>query len=193
MTDATMRVFVGAFPPPEVQAAAERAIERLRRAGDGVSWVKRDNLHVTLRFLGELGEDGTRRVGEAATEAGRAIAPFDAGLGRAGAFPNARRARVLWLGLEPGASEMEQLAAVLDRSLALRGFEPEGRRFRAHLTIGRVRVGDADWSEALASASAVEAPFRVEELRVIQSRLSPKGSIYTPIGRAPLVGSAAGV
>ncbi len=188
-----MRVFVGVFPPPEVQAAAERTIESLRRAGDGGSWVKRDNHHFTLRFLGELGEDGARRVGDAATEAARVIAPFDAGLGRAGAFPSARRARVLWLGLEPGAPDLEQLFSALERSLALRGFEPEGRRFSAHLTIGRVRVGDADWSEALGSATAEAAPFRVEELCVIRSQLSPKGSIYTPLLRAPLVGTAAGV
>ena len=57
----------------------------------------------------------------------------------------------------------------------------------------RVRVGDADWSAALAGAGVESAPFRVDELRVIHSQLSPKGSIYTPLVRAPLVGSSAGV
>lgn len=182
-----MRVFLGVFPPAPVQDEAARVIESLRRAHDGVSWVKRDNLHYTMRFLGEVGEDGASRIEAAAFEAAAASAPFTAMLGAAGAFPDPRHARVLWLGLDPGAAELGQLAAALDSALARRGFAPERRRFSAHLTIGRVRdPRGRNWSDALAAAAPARAPFEVNELLVVESRLSPDGSIYTPRARAAL-------
>jgi 2'-5' RNA ligase len=190
-----MRVFLAVFPPPDVQAAALRVSEAMRRPGDGVSWVKLENLHFTMRFLGEVGEDGARRAGEAAREAATASPAFDAALGGPGAFPNARRARVLWLGMASGAPELESLAKRLERALAARGFEPEGRRFTAHLTLGRVRRGEADWTEALAAAgapvaNAPPAAWRVTELRLVKSTLSPRGSAYETLVSAPLADQA---
>ena len=64
-----MRVFLAVFPPRSAQTLAARVTDALRRPGDGVSWVKPDNLHYTLRFIGEVGDDGARRVAEAAPQA----------------------------------------------------------------------------------------------------------------------------
>lgn len=178
-----MRIFVAVIPPAEVQAAAHSVIDALRRPGDGVSWVKAENLHYTMRFLGEIGDDGLRRVSEAATEAAASVPRFDAELGGPGAFPNARRARVIWLGMRAGAEPLAALAKALERSLATRGFEPEGRAFAAHLTLGRVREPREDWSAPLAAAHVGEGAMRrfaVDRLTVVESRLNPKGSIYTP-------------
>jgi 2'-5' RNA ligase len=186
-----MRIFVAVIPPAAVQAAAFSVIETLRRTGDGVSWVKLENLHYTMRFLGEIGEDGLGRVTEAATAAAAATPAFDAELGGPGAFPNARRARVIWLGMRAGAETLAALAKSLERALATRGFEPEGRPFTAHLTLGRVREPRADWSAPLESARIAEgAPrrFRVDRLTVVESRLNPKGSIYTPRAESALAG-----
>ncbi len=174
-----MRIFVAVFPAPESQRAAAAVIEGLRRPGDGVSWVRPDNLHYTLRFIGEVGEDGARRVGLACDDAVRGGAAFDAELGVAGAFPDARRARVLWLGLVAGAGPLVALAGALDAALERRGFDRERRRFEPHLTLGRVRASGADWSAALAGLPALpRARFRVDRLCVVESTLSPKGSIY---------------
>ena len=184
-----MRMFVAVFPPAEVQLAAGRAIAALRRPGDGVSWVKPDNLHYTLRFIGEVGDDGARRIAEATRAAAARCAPFDATLGSAGAFPNARRARVLWLGLTAGAAELVALAAALESALEPRGFERERRAFSPHLTIGRVRADVADWTPVLAAAPPIDpasAVFRVERLCVVESRLDPRGSVYTVREAAPL-------
>jgi len=190
-----MRTFLAVFPPPATQAVAHGVIERLRRPGDGVSWVKRDNLHYTLRFLGEIGDDGLRRVSEVAREAAAGVPAFEAVLGTAGAFPSPRRARVLWLGLERGGPQLVELAKRLERALARRGFEPEGRAFTAHLTIGRPRAQGPDWTEALARAGpaggAAGREFRVESLAVVRSQLDPAGSIYTVVVSAALAAAPA--
>jgi 2'-5' RNA ligase len=179
-----VRVFVAVFPPPEVQHAVAAYIESLKSRGPGVSWEKRDNLHFTMRFLGEIGEDGARRVIEAAREAASATPAFAASLSQVGAFPSPRRARVLWLGMDTGGPELVALAGRLDAALARRGWEPESRPFAAHLTIGRVRE-PGDWSAAV-GAAIPPTRFRAEHLAVIRSQLNPKGSIYTVLENAPL-------
>jgi RNA 2',3'-cyclic 3'-phosphodiesterase len=191
-----LRLFVAVFPPPEVQHAAARAIEALRRPNDGVSWVKPDNLHFTMRFIGEVGDDGARRVTEAVREAVRGRPAFDAALGGLGAFPNPRRARVIWVGLGAGEAPMVDLARALESGLERRGFDRERQKFSAHLTLGRVRVHGSDWTERLAPAAPEPAShaapeparFRVSRLAVVQSQLSPKGSIYTVCEAPELAG-----
>jgi RNA 2',3'-cyclic 3'-phosphodiesterase len=184
---ASLRLFLAVFPPRAAQAEAERAIEALHSHGDGVSWVRRENLHYTLRFLGDLGEDGARRAGKAAVEAAAACAPFDAALAAPGAFPTAARARVLWLGMREGAENLRALARALEEALRARGFDRADKPFAPHLTIGRVRV-PADWTAKLAAAPPVDARFRVESLLLVRSTLSPGGSRYDVLATAPLAG-----
>ncbi len=183
-----MRLFVAVFPPSATQQAAARTIDRLRRPDDRVSWVKTENLHYTLRFLGEVGEDGARRVADAARKAASGVAPFEAALGSLGAFPDPRRARVLWAGLERGGPELEALSRALDQGLA--SFGRPDRQFSAHLTIGRIREPGPDWTGRLQDAriEGEARRFRVETLSVVQSQLNPKGSIYTILEAAPLGG-----
>lgn len=183
----TLRLFLAVFPPPEAQAAVARACEVLRAPGDGVSWVKRENLHYTLRFLGDLGADGARRAGEAAREAAAAHAPFEAALGGFGCFPNARRARVVWVGLAGGDEPLRALAGSLEEALKRGGFGRADRPFASHLTVGRVRE-PADWSAKLAGARAPEGRFRVERLLLVRSTLSPRGSLYEVAAEAKLGG-----
>lgn len=184
-----MRIFLAVFPPPAVQDTAFALIEALRSRGEGVSWVKRDNLHFTLRFLGEIEEGDARRVTEAAREAAAATPAFEATLGTPGAFPSPRRARVLWLGLAEGGPRLVALAKRFESALAQCGFEPEGRAFSPHLTIGRVREPGSDWTPALAGVTApggAVQTFRVDHLEVVRSQIHPRGSIYTVLESAPL-------
>src|SRR5213595_791144 len=185
-----MRLFLAVFPPASVQGAAHAAGGSLRaQGGPAVSWVKPENLHYTMRFLGEVGEDGARRAGDAAREAASDIAPFEAVLGALGAFPNARRARVLWVGMSEGGDGLKALARALAGALERRGFEREKQRFSPHLTIGRVREPMHDWSAALAAEqSPAPERFRVDRLTLVESKLSPKGSTYTPVIEAMLGG-----
>lgn len=175
-----MRLFLAVFPPPAAQKLAAQAIEKLRRSGDGVSWVKPENLHYTLRFIGDVDDDGARRVAEAAREAAAAHDAFGVAFGPPGAFPTAKKARVIWLGLNHGNEPFAQLAASLEAALEKRGFEPEEREFSPHLTLGRVKDA-ADWTSKLVAAGAPEgnsARFAVEAIAVVESQLAAGGSIY---------------
>ena len=188
-----MRIFLAVFPPESVQRAVFAAAQALQRSGDGVSWVKRENLHYTLRFMGELGDDGARRVKLAAEDAARSGGPFAAALGPLGAFPNARRARVLWAGMTEGAERLTALAAALEAALVRKGFDRADHAFTPHLTIGRVRDPRADWSERLAAVRVepAAARFTVDHLCAVESKLSPKGSTYTVLHEPTLAPASA--
>ena len=184
-----MRTFLAVFPPPLVQAAIADRIERARVPGDGISWVKRDNLHYTMRFLGELSPARVERASRAAAAAVVGASAFDARLGPAGAFPDFRRPRVLFFGLEEGAAALEILARSLDEALRREGFGPPDKPFRAHLTIGRVREPAGRSLEGTLGPLREEwgeLRFAVQSLTLVESRLDPRGSIYRPIGEYPL-------
>jgi len=186
-----MRIFVAVFPPADVQRSAAGLIERLRAEGDGVAWVKADNLHFTVRFLGDLGESGASRAAAAVRQAAGGMPAFRAALGGPGAFPSPRKARVLWLGLSAGAEQLVALAGAVERGLEEAGFGRADRPFKPHLTIGRVRDRERDWSDPLASAARPvdgESGFDVDRVVVVQSTLSPKGSVYRVRDEAPLGG-----
>jgi RNA 2',3'-cyclic 3'-phosphodiesterase len=186
-----VRIFLAVFPPAEVQGAVFAAAEALKQPGDGVSWVKRDNLHYTLRFMGELGEDGAGRVKLAADEVAKTDAAFGAALGTLGAFPNARRARVLWAGMTEGGESLTALAGALEAALRRKGFDRADHSFTAHLTIGRVRDPRADWTDKLAAVRVDPgaARFTVDRICVVESKLSPRGSTYTVVHEARLAGA----
>jgi 2'-5' RNA ligase len=173
-----VRVFLAVFPPPAAQGAAAALIERLRRPDDRVSWVKRDNLHYTVRFMGELGEKGLERVIAAARDGVTGHRRFEAVLGAAGAFPSARKARVLWLGLSTGAEALTAVARDVEAALRRRGFDPADKPFKPHLTLGRARDREQDWTARLGSATADPERFDVDRVAIVQSTLSPRGSRY---------------
>jgi len=186
-----MRLFFAIVPPPVVQRAAFAVIRSLREDGDGVAWVKEENLHFTLRFLGEVGDSALGDVARAAREAVAGHAAFDAALGAVGAFPSPRRARVLWLGLAEGAEPMTALAASLADALGRIGFAKEERPFSSHLTIGRLREPQGDWTERLPAAAPEPAAvaFRVDRIALVRSQLSRGGSVYTVMDEAVLDGA----
>jgi len=190
-----VRVFFAIFPPPAVQTLAHEAVASWRARRDGVSWVAAANLHFTLRFLGEQSEAAVARALAVARAAAVGHAAFGAALGGFAAFPTARRARVVWLGLAQGSEPMRRLAGALEDGLRAAGFPAGETEFEPHLTLGRVRTS-ADWTARLIEAPAVEGRFRVEELTFVRSTLAPGGARYEPLARvalgpaAPAVGSA---
>ena len=182
-----MRLFIAVFPPPDIQQAAYRGADPLRIGHDAVAWVKKENLHYTMRFLGEVEDAAAGRAGVAMREAAASRARFGAALGGFGAFPTAKRARVLWVGMLQGAEPMRLLASALDDALARHGFEPADQAFEPHLTVGRVRAA-ADWTARLIDTPTMEARFQVDRLLLVRSALAPGGSSYERIGEGMLTG-----
>lgn len=180
-----MRVFVAVYPSAEVQRLAERATQPLKGVRDAVSWVRADNLHYTMRFLGEQDDAAVERARLAMTKAAASQPRFGSALGGFGAFPTAKKARVLWIGMLQGAEPMRLLATALEHELRVQRFERADDAFEPHLTVGRVRT-PGDWTTRLIDATTPEARFPVDRLWLVKSTLGTGGSRYEKLAEAPL-------
>jgi RNA 2',3'-cyclic 3'-phosphodiesterase len=144
-----LRCFIGLPLPESWQTGLSRVTARLSGAlSSRISWTRPGNWHLTLKFLGDVGEERLPDLARALRAV--AFAPFVLAVGRAGFFPAPGRGspRVLWTGLKLGGPECARLAATVEQALAPLGFAPEARPFAAHLTLGRVKAavpGD-DWA-----------------------------------------------
>jgi 2'-5' RNA ligase len=187
-----IRTFIAVEIDAAIRRAAAKLIEQLRSAGADVKWVEPENLHLTLKFLGDLGPDGVARVCRAVQQATACVPPFEIEIRGAGAFPNVHRPQTIWLGASDGDEQMAELAEQVESALEPFGFRRETRRFRTHLTIGRVRRNGgriAGLGSALAEQAGYEAGrMPVEEVVVFSSELTRAGPIYEAMGRAPLGG-----
>ena len=178
-----MRLFVAVDLPATVKDELGRAIDGLRLTLPDAKWVPRDNLHLTVSFLGEVGEERVEGIVHALRDALAATAPFDAGLAGSGAFPKPRRARVLWAGLEAEGTRLESTAKVCIQALEQIGFPAETRPWTAHVTLARLRV-PADVSGALPLPLS-PVVFPIGEVTVFRSRLARPAPRYEPVARVP--------
>ena len=180
-----MRAFVAVFPPPEIRKKALTTARRLT-PDDRVRWTRPENVHLlTLKFLGEIREEALGGLCAALSEVCAAYAPFDAGLAGLGAFPSARRARVLWAGVGAGSAGLRSLAAEVDGALAPLGFEREKRPYAPHLTLGRVRGRPANLE---LPSGTEELGFGVLRVDLVESTLSPEGAVYRTVRAFALEG-----
>lgn len=190
-----MRLFIAVNLPAEERRAAYDAAAPLRAARLPVRWVREDAVHVTLRFLGEVGEERVPALGDALAGAVQGARSFSLAIGGVGAFPGLARPRVLWMGVERHPA-LELLANDVERSLMALGFEPELRPFHPHLTLGRVERGAKAAAfrdlERLASGVTYQSTIRVESVDLMQSTLGSGGATYSVLSRAPLADGAAG-
>ena len=177
-----VRTFVALLIPPDWAAHLGALAATLAAGTGGLSWVKPENLHVTLRFLGDLDETAVDRARTAVSQALALATAPRARLGPLGAFPNLSRPRVLWVGLSEGADAVSALAATADEGLRDAGFGPSDRPFRAHITLARVREG-ARGLETLLKAANPEPPAAalLDRVAVMKSDLHPSGSRYTAL------------
>lgn len=155
---------------------------RERPGGDGVSWLRRSAYHITLRFLGDIAPQRVAPLVEGVASEVAPVPPFELRLGALGALPSLRRPRVVMLALEPQAP-LEALAKAVERGVARAGFEPESRRFRGHLTLGRVRRAAPPLEDPPLSK---ETEFSVDEVVLFRSDLRSSGALHTPLERMPL-------
>jgi 2'-5' RNA ligase len=127
----------------DVRAAVGELMEAVaggpvdERAFGQPRWVRVDGLHITLRFLGATPDERQPDVGAALEASAVGVAPFSVGLSGGGSFPNPYRPRVLWIGIDEGATRLAELARRLDEQLVPRGWQSEGRPFAPHLTLAR--------------------------------------------------------
>lgn len=183
-----IRAFVGVRIDLKMAQRISEVQSQLKRSLAGIRWVAQENLHFTLKFLGAVEEEKITPIIKAVERVIRPAQPFSLTAGGIGVFPDIRRPRVLWVGLE--AQGLQALAQGVEAALEPLGFAPGKRDFMPHLTIGR-------WRNFTAQAQRLKEEIdrwkdqgfgesTVEEVVFFQSILKPNGAVYSPLQVIPL-------
>lgn len=187
-----MRLFVAINLADREKQRVQHAVTGLRSNRFPFRWVAPESVHLTLQFLGEVAEDRAARVEGAVADLAADHGPLDLDIGGIGAFPNLRRPRVLWLGVEP-APELLALHEGLGRALEPLGFARETRPFSPHITLARTRAGAraAEFTglEALAADISYSAEVHVASIDLMRSHLGREGARYEVVSARPLGGA----
>lgn len=193
---AKLRAFIAVETPPDVVGRATQLTRLLVAANADVKWVAAENLHWTVKFLGDVYPRELAEICRALAAAAKTVPPFRMNVAGAGAYPNVQRPRTLWLGAGDGGAGLVRLAEAVEAETTRIGFRREGRRFEPHLTIGRVRNGGAEQA-ALGRLLAEQAEFEggameVDEVVLFSSELKPQGPVYEALERVELTGKGQG-
>lgn len=186
-----MRVFLAMEIPEDVRAAVGALIAKLQPVCRAARWVRVTGMHVTLKFIGEAAEETAERV-KAELRGVRSPAPVDVQFRGVGFFPNARRPRVFWAGIEASAN-LAPMAAEIERRLETLGIAREQREFKPHLTLARFESQDGlpQLHEALEELAPFElGAMHTGEFHLYRSELKRGGAVYTKLATFPFVGAA---
>lgn len=183
-----MRLFLARSFPETVTCEINERVAAMKSKLPPASWVRPHSQHLTFAFLGEQEESIIDRLVPELESHLSGIGPFTAVLKGAGFFPNPRRARVGWVGLEPEAP-FDEIARVVRDVVRKSGVEIDHSDFRAHLTLMRIREKWPPASIEMFERSLRDyrsAPFVVDAVTLYSSRLNPSGAIHTAIKTFPM-------
>jgi 2'-5' RNA ligase len=180
----TIRAFVALDLPADIVDHVSGLQSGLRARGLRLRWVRPQNVHLTLKFLGDIPEAAVAEMGLALRRASRGSAPLALTVQGLGVFPGIRRARVLWVGLGGQVEALQSLYSRIEDEFAGLGLAREKRGFKAHLTLARMKEPPAsrDLLSALEETGGYEPrPFKARWLILYKSDLKPQGAVYTPM------------
>ena len=188
-----LRAFIAVEIPPEIHQAIESKTAQLQAALDTslVRWVPADNIHLTLKFLGDVSPTNVEMLSQMLNVEVNQHATFVLKFEGLGAFPNPRRPRVIWIGIQAPA-ELEALQHGIEAAAATLGYPREGRPFSPHLTVGRVKqnVGSAGLQKIRSALEQTKigalGTAQVNAVHLFKSDLKPSGAVYTKLFSAPL-------
>ena len=188
-----IRTFIALDFPLSILDSIEQQTHRLRQTlgEEAIRWVPTHNLHLTLKFLGNVPVSHLEFIKQMLSQVAESTPQFDMQIGGIGSFPNSNRPRVLWVGIHAPATLATLQKAIEDGTSRL-GYEKEERSFSPHLTLGRVRQGiDAKELQKISNAiSSIQlgkiGTARVDSVHLYQSDLNSAGSVYTKLFSTPL-------
>lgn len=181
-----MRAFIAIELPLKIKESLARLMKDLQREGVQGRWVPLDNIHLTLRFLGNIQDEQVGDIVRLMEETAEGFHPFTVSLEGLGAFPHAARPRVLWVGVGDGKEPLSRLQAQLEKGLVSMGFPPEDKAFKPHLTLARFKFPKVEVRKRVYQACRKrekEGWGTMEAASVIlfESILSPQGACYRKV------------
>ena len=179
-----IRCFVAIELPKAIQDQLSQIQNTLRKQIQRASWVKPGNIHLTLKFLGDVNPNDIKSVGQAIAQVASYHSPFSLQFGDVGAFPNPARPRVIWVGVKVGGEKVSAFAQDINGVLSPCGFPPDNKKFNSHLTIARLKeqVNLRPFASLHCQYDEIDsAAMTVHEVSLIRSQLHPKGAIYTTL------------
>jgi 2'-5' RNA ligase len=189
----SIRAFIAIDMPDDVTAALNGLQQELKSMRLTVRWVRPENIHLTLKFLGDIKPADIETIAGAMADAVEDWPPFMLTLSGIGFFPGVNRPRVIWVGLGGETRHLTDLQSYLADRLAAVGFPREKRSYQAHLTLGRIRQAKrsdqfkpvlqqfSDWSDE---------EFTADRISLLRSDLKPSGAVYTVLKQVKLSGMA---
>jgi len=187
-----LRTFIAVDIPPGIQKNIQHNVDNLRRSiGNSIRWIPVHNIHLTLKFIGDVSQENVDILKEMLHAEADSCTAFDFTIGGLGSFPNSKRARVLFIGIQAPA-ELEALQRGIESAAARLGYESDPRPFSPHLTIGRVRdhvsASDQQKIRQILDETKIDSlgTARVDSVHLYKSELKPGGSVYTKLFSAPL-------
>jgi 2'-5' RNA ligase len=189
-----IRSFIAIDLPDGLKGILREVGQRLRSEirHEGVRWGNVSGIHLTMQFLGDVAESDLPRIGAALAQVGQRHAPFTFTVGGLGCFPNLKKPRVIWVGVQEETGALAALQKEIVESLVPLGFEPERRAFHPHLTLGRARrnIRPADQRRlgpVIANAGVGELErVHVGSFLLMRSDLRPDGAVYTRLAEFEL-------
>lgn len=186
---ATIRAFICFEIPKEVSYSLRNLIHNLKTCGRGVRWVGHNGIHLTLKFLGEVEEQQIAETESKLEHIASNFHPFSISISGPGVFPNIKKPRIFWVGLDEPTEYIQRIQQDIEKTLVPLGFEEEKRRFSPHLTLGRVKFNGPTIEKIareLLRTTIKKQKFSVNELVLMKSDLQPGGAHYTPIKKIKL-------
>ena len=181
------RVFCAVELPDVVRTRLADHVLRLRKEVPeaAASWSRVENIHLTLKFFGNVEVKRIEKISEAAERVMKQFSTVQISVGGTGVFPRPSRPQVLWIGVSDPSGQLTALQKKFEDECAAEGFAQEDRAYRPHLTIARLRKpeGARDLADTHLQMQFDPIEVRLKELVVFRSELSSKGSRYTPISR----------
>lgn len=184
-----IRAFIAAELAEPLREEVAAFQSELKRSGADIKWVETGNLHLTLKFLGNIPESQISSLTEALKQSCAGLPAFTLTLAGIGAFPKTTAPRVVWIGIAEGKEPLADLARRVEQACSGLGFRPEERPLSAHLTIGRTRSTQGI-TRLVKKLQVAEfrggTPTRISRVALFQSELGPHGPVYTPLAEIPL-------
>ncbi len=178
----TIRAFIAVEIPEKIRDGIKEISRKLRKTGADVRWVKPENMHLTLRFLGnDVPRETVEAIGDALHNRLKTVEQFTITIDGLGTFPSTGKPRVVWLGIKPHGGPLLGLREAVETAVAEAGWTREERSFGAHLTLGRIKSQSGAGKLRRLLEKGLNQPLGsmlVDKVSLIRSNLSPSGAVY---------------